>query len=96
MPASVGLVRAVKRAGRAEAVLAVTIREGRKRQVRQMCEAIGHPVLRLRRVRIGPIADPALRPGRLRALTKVEVAKLKRAARARQDSRSQDSRSAGL
>src|SRR5690606_38997862 len=38
-------------------VLRLTIHEGRNRQVRRMCEAVGHPVLRLVRVRIGPISD---------------------------------------
>ncbi len=41
----------------------ITIREGRNRQVRRMCEAVGHPVQKLRRVRFGPISDRRLRPG---------------------------------
>ena len=45
------------------------IHEGRNRQVRRMCEAIGHPVRRLVRTRIGPLARPASsRPGEWRAL----------------------------
>jgi pseudouridine synthase len=62
------------------AVLAVVIHEGRNRQIRKMCEAIGHPVTRLRRVRIGPISDPRIRPGEFRDLDEREVAALKRAA----------------
>ena len=62
-------------------VLRVTIHEGRTRQVRKMCDAIGHPVRTLRRVRIGPLADKTLRPGAFRELTREEVARLKRAAR---------------
>ena len=54
-------------------VLTLTIREGRNRQVRRMCEAIGHPVVRLVRTRIGPITDRALPPGAWRALTTDEV-----------------------
>ncbi len=54
-------------------VLRLTIHEGRNRQVRRMCEAIGHPVQRLVRVRIGPLRDPALAPGEWRELTAGEV-----------------------
>lgn len=61
------------------ATIEITIREGRSRQVRKMCEAIGHPVLRLQRVRFGPIADSTLKVGAYRELTPREVALLKRA-----------------
>jgi len=50
-------------------VLRITIHEGRNRQVRRMCEAIGHPVLRLVRTRIGPISDRSLPPGDWRELS---------------------------
>jgi 23S rRNA pseudouridine2605 synthase len=56
--------------------LTITIREGRNRQVRKMCEAIGHPVTALKRIAIGPIADAKLKPGHWRELTKDEVRKL--------------------
>jgi 23S rRNA pseudouridine2605 synthase len=62
------------------ATLRVTIREGRNRQVRKMCDAIGHPVRRLRRVAIGPIRDAKLKPGQWRELTDEEVRKLRAAA----------------
>ena len=62
---------------RANGVLLITIREGRNRQVRRMCEAVGHPVRKLRRVRIGPITDRRLRVGEWRELTRHEVEKLK-------------------
>jgi 23S rRNA pseudouridine2605 synthase len=65
-------VQLVQRQG-AQAALSITIHEGRKRQVRRMCEAVGHPVRRLVRVRIGPVTDRALRPGAWRALTPGEV-----------------------
>jgi 23S rRNA pseudouridine2457 synthase len=58
----------------------IGIREGRNRQVRDMCDAIGHPVVRLRRVRIGPIKDDRIRPGEFRDLDGREIAALKRAA----------------
>lgn len=50
-------------------VLRLTIHEGRNRQVRRMCDAIGHPVRRLVRTRIGPINDRSLRPGDWRELS---------------------------
>jgi len=62
------------------ATLRVTIREGRNRQVRRMCESIGHPVTQLRRVAIGPITDARLKPGAWRDLSDEEVARLRKAA----------------
>ena len=62
-------------------VLSLTIHEGRNRQVRRMCDAIGHPVRRLVRTRIGPLADRSLRPGQWRALETAEVRALERAVR---------------
>ena len=59
--------------------LEITIREGRKRQVRRMCEAVGHPVRRLERVRFGPLELGALRPGAYRKLKPAEVTELRRA-----------------
>ena len=53
-------------------VLRITIHEGRNRQVRRMCDAVGHPVTRLVRTRIGPLTDRTLRPGTWRALTAEE------------------------
>jgi 23S rRNA pseudouridine2605 synthase len=60
--------------------LSITIHEGRKRQVRRMCEAVGHRVVRLVRVRIGPVTDRHLRPGTWRSLTPAEVRALYAAA----------------
>jgi 23S rRNA pseudouridine2605 synthase len=57
--------------------LEITIREGRNRQVRKMCDSIGHPVDTLRRVAIGPIRDRKLKPGQWRELTEDEIRKLK-------------------
>ncbi len=58
----------------------LVIHEGRNRQVRRMCDAIGHPVVRLVRTRIGGLRDPDLGPGAWRALTVDEVRTLERAA----------------
>ena len=61
-------------------LLKITIHEGRNRQVRRMCAAIGHPVVRLVRVRIGPITDSSLSAGSWRELTNEEVRSLYQAA----------------
>jgi pseudouridine synthase len=61
-----------------QGILSLVIHEGRNRQVRKMCDAIGHPVVQLKRVRIGPIADDRLKPGHFRSLTPGEVAALKK------------------
>jgi 23S rRNA pseudouridine2605 synthase len=63
-------------------LLRITIHEGRNRQVRRMCEAVGHPVVRLVRTRIGPLAERTLAPGEWRPLTQDEVRALERAAAA--------------
>ncbi len=60
-------------AGRLELV----IHEGRNRQVRRMCEAVGHPVRRLHRTAYGPVELGTLAPGRWRPLTAEEVAALR-------------------
>jgi pseudouridine synthase len=62
-------------------IIRVTIHEGRTRQVRKMCDAIGHPVRTLKRIRIGPIADGHLKLGAYRELTADEVRRLKKAGR---------------
>jgi 23S rRNA pseudouridine2605 synthase len=72
-------VQVVQRRGDHSA-LSITIHEGRKRQVRRMCQAVGHPVTRLVRVRIGPVADRRLSPGTWRELTSAEVRALYAAA----------------
>jgi 23S rRNA pseudouridine2605 synthase len=62
-------------------VLELTIREGRKRQVRRMCEAVGHRVVELRRVAFGPLRLGDLGAGRHRRLTAAEVERLRKASR---------------
>jgi 23S rRNA pseudouridine2605 synthase len=63
-------------------LLRLVIHEGRNRQVRRMCQAVGHPVVRLARYRIGPLADPSLAPGQWRHLEPSEVRDLEEAAAA--------------
>ena len=55
------------------AALEIVIHEGRNRQVRRMCEAVGHPVRRLVRTRFGPLRDQRLAPGQWRPLTQTEI-----------------------
>ncbi|WP_419846065.1 pseudouridine synthase [Candidatus Poriferisocius sp.] len=59
-------------------VVRIVVHEGRNRLVRRMCEAVGHPVLRLVRTRIGPLADRSLAPGEWRELSQTEVRALER------------------
>ncbi len=56
--------------------LEITIHEGRKRQVRRMCDAVGHPVITLERVRFGELPLGSLAPGECRRLSQREVAAL--------------------
>ena len=67
--------------------LRIVIHEGRNRQVRRMCEAVGHPVVRLVRTRIGPLADRDLPPGEWRELSVAEVRVLDAAAARRPERR---------
>jgi 23S rRNA pseudouridine2605 synthase len=85
-PAKIELIsdrtRSTKRSrGDETSLMRVTIHEGRTRQVRKMCDAIGHPVRTLRRVRIGPLSDSKLKPGTFRELTSEEIRRLKSAGR---------------
>lgn len=68
----------VKRLGEHE--LEITIREGRKRQVRRMCEVVGHPVRKLERIRFGSLELGALAPGEHRRLSEAELEDLRRLA----------------
>jgi len=73
-PAAVGVL--------APGVLRLVIHEGKNRQVRRMCDAVGHPVRRLVRTRIGTLRDTALAPGQWRLVTGTEVRALAGAASA--------------
>jgi 23S rRNA pseudouridine2605 synthase len=78
-----GVTSPAKVASLSPGLLRITIHEGRNRQVRRMCEAVGHPVVRLVRTRIGPISDRSLKPGSWRELEQSEVLALAQAARPR-------------
>lgn len=75
LPADVMLLNEGRRD--ADGVLRLTIREGRNRQVRRMCEAVGHPVQQLKRTKFGGLGDRRLRPGDWRELKPEEIAALK-------------------
>jgi 23S rRNA pseudouridine2605 synthase len=77
-----GLTAPARVAALAPNVLRLTIHEGRNRQVRRMCAAVGHPVVRLVRTRIGTVTDRSLAPGEWRGLTAQEVRSLEEAAAA--------------
>jgi 23S rRNA pseudouridine2605 synthase len=62
-------------------VIEIVVREGRKRQVRRMCEAVGNRVVALERIAIGPLELGGLAPGAHRRLTEPEIDRLREAAR---------------
>jgi 23S rRNA pseudouridine2605 synthase/16S rRNA pseudouridine516 synthase len=72
-PAAVRLIRGSD----AKTWLEITVSEGRKREVRRMCEQVGYPVEKLTRVRLGPLNLGALQPGQHRTLTEREVQQLR-------------------
>jgi pseudouridine synthase len=69
----------VLRGGDGATTLELTLHEGRKRQVKRMCAAVGHPVLRLHRSRYAGVGVDGLEPGEWRELTSDEVSALRRA-----------------
>ncbi len=60
-------------------VMTITIKEGRNRQIRRMCEAVGLEVARLRRISIGPLKLGMLKPGAYRELTAEELRAIRNA-----------------
>ena len=90
-PAEVELVGKPGRTSR----LTIRIREGRKRQVRRMCSAVGHPVLDLFRSGFGPIQIGDQEPGSVRHLTEAEIVALRNSVRACGDDGVGDSGAAG-
>jgi 23S rRNA pseudouridine2605 synthase len=79
-----GMARAVRarevERTRGRSAISVVMQEGRKREVRRMFEALGHPIDRLVRVRVGPVRLGRLAPGKIRPLSRDEVAGLYRTA----------------
>lgn len=73
-PAQAKLITADHKQGKA--LLQLTIHEGRNRQVRRMCEAVGHPVLSLKRIGLGFLTLDGLEPGSYRHLRQAEVKRL--------------------
>jgi 23S rRNA pseudouridine2605 synthase len=73
VPVAVDLVRA----GRTTSRVRLTFAEGRKHEVKRYCEALGHRVIRLRRIAFGPITLGNLPVGAARPLTKIELAALR-------------------
>lgn len=74
-PAKVQVIRV----GERQSVLEIVLYEGRKRQIRRMCQAVGHPVQRLKRIAIGNLRlPPDLPPGKWRLLTPTELQQLTR------------------
>ncbi|HUP85860.1 MAG TPA: pseudouridine synthase [Acidimicrobiales bacterium] len=78
-----GMTAPAKAVRVSDGLIRLTIHEGRNRQVRRMCEAVGHPVVRLVRSRIGSLADRKLKPGEWRPVTPEEVRALAATVRAR-------------
>jgi pseudouridine synthase len=68
-PASVRIIKMLKES----TVLEIKIREGRKRQIRRMCSAVGHPIINLKRTKIGLLTLNRLKPGEWRFLNKKEI-----------------------
>jgi 23S rRNA pseudouridine2605 synthase len=77
-PTAPAQVRRVPSRLRSLDALELTIHEGRNRQVRRMCEAVGHPVESLERIAFGPLRLGDLKPGATRRLTDAEVERLRR------------------
>lgn len=76
LPAGVMVRRVLKGNRGPEAIVEIVIKEGRNRQVRHMCDAIGHPVVQLTRTRIGSLKVGTLRAGEIRAVSPEEIKSL--------------------
>ena len=80
-PATVQLMEVAReRGGGPQSVVRIVVREGRKRQVRRMMEAVGHRVVTLHRTRFDGLTDAGLQPGQARRLSAIEVERLRKEA----------------
>jgi len=75
-PAEVRLMHTTATKRGPQSTLIVRLHEGRNRQVRLMCDSIAHPIVKLKRIRIGSIGIGDLRPGDIRDLSTAEIRKL--------------------
>lgn len=76
-PARVRIIETFEKSSGLQTLLELVIHEGRNRQVRRMCQAVGMPVITLSRTRIGSITDKRLKPGMYRELRPAEVQQLR-------------------
>ncbi len=83
LPARVRIIRG----GRNNTILEITLREGRNREVRRVLARLGLPVRSLRRIKIGWLSDPRLKPGKYRRLSNDEVSRFYSAPGAERSSR---------
>lgn len=79
-PAGVRVLKRLDTPRGSDAIVDITLKEGRNRQVRRMLEAVGHPVVTLSRVQFGPLRDPGLKVGHSRELTPREIKELQASA----------------
>ena len=63
----------IKKKGRRWSILEIVMTEGKKREIRRICDALGHPIKSLKRIAIGPITLGSLRPGEMRYLEDWEI-----------------------
>lgn len=75
LPCEMSVLKTTRRS----TVLEIVLKEGRKRQIRLMFNTVNHPVIRLIRIKIGPVSLGKLLPGNYRILTDSEVESLKKA-----------------
>jgi len=74
-------VKLLKELPGSQSLLEISLREGKKRQIRKMCQYVGHPVVELKRVRLAFLTLKGLRVGEYRFLTQAEIERLKELAR---------------
>ena len=76
-PAKVRVIESFKKTSGEQSLLQLVIHEGRNRQVRRMCQAVGLPVITLARTSIGTLTDRRMKPGMYRELRPAEVQQLR-------------------